>query len=380
MKTYRLIATATFGLESVVRRELFLLGYKDTTVQNGKVYFTGNASDIAKCNLWLRSSDRVLLEVGQFKATTFDQLYEHVRNLTWQEYLEKDSKILVDASSVKSTLFSLKDIQKISKKAIIDKLMFSFKTDYLPESGNRYRIKVAILKDLVSVTLDTSGTGLHKRGYRIDSVEAPMKETLAAALIQLSFWNTDRVLYDVFCGSGTIPIEAAMIGRNIAPGIQRDFDFKYWEKIVPKNVWKKEIKEAYQAIKYEEDFVIYASDISAKNIEIAKRNAEEAGVEDLIQFSVSDFKEVPLQDNYSVLISNPPYGERLMTEEEVVHLTKDMKKKFGTLSTWSLYFLTSLTNFEKIYGKQSDKRRKLYNGRIETWFYQYYGKRPQRKQ
>ena len=376
MATYNLIATATFGLEAVVKRELEQLGYDNLSVENGKVSFRGTPVDIVRTNLWLRSADRVLLEVGSFTAVTFDQLYDQIRRLPWQDFVPEDGTVLVDASSVKSKLFSLRDIQKISKKAISDKLMWAFKSDWLQEGGPRYRVKVSILNNNVSVTLDTSGEGLHKRGYRVESVEAPLKETLAAALIQLSYWDKTRVLFDVFCGSGTIPIEAAMIGRNIAPGLNRDFDSKHWDKFIPQAIWKEETKAAFQAMDYDAPLQIYASDISEENLEKAKENAIEAGVDDAIQFTLADFKDVDYSMEYGVLISNPPYGERLLDETAIISLTKTMRQVFHPLSTWSIYLLTSFETFEQVYQKPSNRRRKLYNGRLETWFYQYYGPRP----
>lgn len=376
MSTYQLIATATFGLEAVVRRELEQLGYENTSVSNGKVLFTGTTRDIAKTNLWLRTADRVLLQVRSFHATTFDQLYDHIMQIKWQEFVPKNGTVIVNASSVKSKLYSLRDIQKIGKKAISDKLMFAYKTTWLQETGPTYDVKITILKDKVSVTLDTSGDGLHKRGYRVESVEAPLKETLAAALIQLSYWSDDRVLYDVFCGSGTIPIEAAMMGRNIAPGLNRDFASKHWTNFISEEIWKEEVRAAYQAMDFDKELQILASDISEENVKKAMENAEEAGVDDCIQFEVADFKARTYDHDYGVLISNPPYGERLMEEQEIIQLTKDMKTTFQPLTTWSLYFLTSFDGFEQQFGKRTDRRRKLYNGRLETWYYQYYGPRP----
>jgi putative N6-adenine-specific DNA methylase len=376
MTTHTLIATATFGLESVVQRELIQLGYQDAQIDHNRVRFSGTVQDIARCNLWLRSADRLLLEVGEFPARTFDELYDAIRRLRWQDYIDASGKLLIDANSVKSKLFSLRDIQKIAHKAVADKLMFIHKTNWLKEDGARYRIKVGILKDQVSVTLDTSGEGLHKRGYRVETVEAPMKETLAAAIVQLSYWTKDRPLYDVFCGSGTMPIEAAMIGRNIAPGLARDFDSKHWHHLIPEAIWKDEARAAYQAIDYDVTLTIHASDLSEENLNAAKENAIEAGVDDAIHFEHADFRDVSYDDPYGVLISNPPYGERLMDEADVIALTRDMRQVFAPLSTWSIYLLTSLSSFEQTYGTHADKRRKLYNGRIETWLYQYHGPRP----
>lgn len=375
MKSLTLLATATFGLESIVKRELEHLGYEILSVDNGRVTFSGTYEDIVRTNLWLRTADRVLWVVGEFTATTFDQLYDQTKRLSWPSIIPQNGSIIVNGKSIKSKLFSISDCQRIVKKAIVDKIMFAHKVHWLPEDGSTYSVQVSLLKDVATITLDTSGTGLHKRGYRIETVEAPLKETLASALIQLSYWNKNRVLYDPFCGSGTIPIEAAMIGRNIAPGLNRDFAFKHWD-IIPKDIVKAETKKAYQAIDYDSPIQIFASDISEENLNKAQENAIEAGVDDCITFQVSDMKDVSFDHDYGVVISNPPYGERLMEEATIIDLTKRMKQVFQRQSTYSHYFLTSFPKFEQFYGKKADRRRKLYNGRIEVWYYQYYGPRP----
>ncbi|MGS0973529.1 MAG: THUMP domain-containing class I SAM-dependent RNA methyltransferase [Candidatus Izemoplasmataceae bacterium] len=379
MKTYQCIATSSFGLEAVVKRELIDLNFEVIETENGKITFLADAAGIARANLWLRSADRVLLKVGEFKATTFDELFDQTTVLPWSDLISKDGNFIINGKSVKSTLSSVRNVQSITEKAIIKNLQSKYRIDYFSKSGDSYPILVSILKDQVTLTLDTSGDGLHKRGYRVETVEAPMKETLAAATIMLSFWEKDRVLYDVFCGSGTIPIEAAMIGRNIAPGLNRDFTSKHWDFIGTK-VWKEETKKAYLAIDHDVELNIHASDISEKNLEAAKENAIEAGVDDCINFTVSDYKDVDYQDNYAVLISNPPYGERLSEQDEVRVLYKNMGKLFKKLPTWSIYILTSYDDFEEVYGQKVSRRRKLYNGRIETWFYQYYGPRPPRNE
>ena len=375
MKEYTLIATTTFGLEAVCKRELIALGFEVLKTENGKVTFKSDARGIAKANLWLRTADRVLIVMGEFKALTFDQLFDQTKALPWQSIIPKNGKFVVNGKSVKSKLFSISDSQRIVKKAIVENLKSAYKVDWLEETGADYTVQVSLLKDVATITIDTSGVALHKRGYRIKSVEAPLKETLAAALILLSYWNKDRVLYDMFCGSGTIPIEAAMIGRNIAPGLARDFASKEWE-IIPKEVWKQVQKEAYQAIDYSSDITIYASDINERNLHIAKGNAIEAGVDDCIEFEVNDFADVEVKDDYGILISNPPYGERLSEQDKVKRLYRKLGKKLIPLKTWSTYYLTSYKEFEQAFGKQSDRKRKLYNGRIETWYYQYYGPRP----
>jgi putative N6-adenine-specific DNA methylase len=376
MKTYTLIATTTFGLEAVVKRELIDLGFKIIRTENGKVYFETDKNGIVKSNLWLRSADRVLLFIAEFKAFDFDQLFDQIYQIKWHDYIAKNGKVIVNAKSIKSKLFSVPNIQRISNKSIIESLKLGYQTQVIKEDGPTYDVLISFIKDKATVTLDTSGAGLHKRGYRIETVDAPMKETLAAAIIMLSFWEPGRILYDTFCGSGTIPIEAALMARNIAPGLNRDFASKHWD-FIGKEVWKEETKKAFLAINHDREVKIYASDISEKNLNAAIENAFEAGVDDCIEFTVSDFKEVDLKEDYGVIISNPPYGERLMEQDEAFQLYKDLGAKLRNTSTHSIYILTSFTDFEKAYGKQANKRRKLYNGRIETWYYQYYGPKPE---
>lgn len=375
MNMYTCIATSSFGLEAVVKRELISLGFTITDTENGKVTFESDARGIVKANLWLRSADRVLLKMAEFQAKTFDELFDQTNAIPWYEYISKDGNFVVSGKTVKSQLSSVRNVQKITEKAIIKSLQSKYRVDYFSKSKEDYPILVSILKDKVTLTLDTSGDGLHKRGYRVETVEAPMKETLAAAIIQLSFWDHTRPLYDVFCGSGTIPIEAAMIGRNIAPGLSRDFTSKHFS-FIGEDLWKEETKKAYLAIDHDIELSIYASDISSENLHAAMENAIEAGVDDCINFQNADYKDVSYDRSYGVLISNPPYGERLSEQEEVKKLYKEMGRLFGKLDTWSIYILTSFDDFEEVYGHKVSRRRKLYNGRIETWFYQYYGPRP----
>ena len=376
MKKVELIATATFGLEAVVKNEVKKLGYKILSIEDGKITFESDLAGIARANLWLRSADRVLLKVGEFKALSFEELFENTKALPWDDLITEDGKFTVNGKSIKSQLFSISDCQAIVKKAVVEKMKDKYKIDWFEETGAEYTIQVSLLKDIATLTIDTSGQGLHKRGYRKNSVEAPIKETLAAAMIQLSYWNKERVLYDVLCGSGTIPIEAALIGKNIAPGINRDFVSRYWP-MIGKDIWEKEVAEAKQAIN-DHHVVIYASDIDPNSIAIAKENAKLAGVEDYIEFSVSDFKKINYNEPYGILITNPPYGERLEDEDKAKSLTRDMGKVFNKLDTWSKYIITSVGGFESIYGKKADKERKLFNGTIKVRFYQYYGPRPPR--
>lgn len=378
MEEIELIATSTFGLEAVVKREVLKLGYEDIKVENGKVIFKGNEKAIPKANIWLRTADRVLLKMGEFKATSFDELFEKTKTLPWEEWITEDGEFTVVGKAVDSQLMSVPDSQAIVKKAIVEKLKTKYNVEWFKETGPKFTIQVSILKDIVTLTIDTSGEGLHKRGYRLNSVEAPIKQTLAAALVQLSFWNNDRVLVDPFCGSGTIPIEAAMIGKNIAPGIQRTFASEEWPR-VKKEYWKDERIFAKEAINQDLELDIIASDRDGKAIENARKNAFEIGVDDCIDFKVSDVLDLKLNEEYGVIISNPPYGERIGEKKEIEKLYEQIGKRFKDLDTWSIYLLTSNTEFEKFYGSKSDRKRKLYNGRIRVDYYQYYGPRPPRK-
>lgn len=378
MGQIELIATSTFGLESVVKREVLKLGYEDIKVENGKVNFKADEKAIPKSNIWLRTADRVLLKMGEFKATTFEELFEKTKDLPWEDWITEDGEFTVVGKAVDSKLMSVPDCQAIVKKAVVEKLRTKYNVDWFKETGAKFTIQVSILKDIATLTIDTSGEGLHKRGYRLDSVEAPIKETLAAALVQLSFWNHERILIDPFCGSGTIPIEAAMIGKNIAPGIQRNFASENWPR-VKEEYWKEERISARKAILQDRELNIVATDIDENAIEIAKENAFEIGVDDCIEFNTKDVLDLNIKEEYGVIISNPPYGERIGEKKEVEKLYREMGKKFNKLNTWSIYILTSNTEFEKLYGKKASRRRKLYNGRIRVDYYQYYGPRPLKK-
>jgi len=372
MNNIKLVATTTFGLEAVVKRELISLGFEIDQVENGKVTFISDIQGIAKANLWLRSAERVLVKIGEFRALTFDELFDKVSNLPWEDWIKVNGSFPVNGKSVKSKLFSISDCQRITKKAIASRLESVYNSK-LAEDGPLYTIEVSILKDVATLTIDTSGVGLHKRGYRKIDVEAPIKETLAAALIQLSFWNKDRILYDSFCGSGTIPIEAAMIARNIAPGINRQFASEEWF-----DIYKAERKLARSKITTPK-LNIYASDINEKAVESAKLNAKQAGVFDDINFSTDDFLNIEYKD-YGVIISNPPYGERLKGKSiyDIKDLYRNMGKLFNQLETVSKYIITSFEGFENLYEKKADRVRKLYNGRIKVRFYQYYGPKPKK--
>lgn len=375
MKEVELIATAAAGVESAVKSEVLKLGFKDVTVENGKIMFKGDIPSIPKSNLWLRCADRVLLKIGEFEALTFEDLFEKTKALPWDEWISRDGKFTVLGKSVKSKLFSISDSQAIVKKAVVEKLKSKYNVDWFEETGPEYTIQVSLLKDIATLTIDTSGIALHKRGYREKNVEAPIKETLASAMIMISYWNKSKVLLDCFCGSGTIPIEAALIARNIAPGLNRSFASEEWP-VIGKDIWKQERVKALQEIDQAVKLKIYGSDINPEAVELAKENAFEAGVDDCIEFFTSDFKDVSIKEDYGVIICNPPYGERLSEKKEVEKLSKDMGKIFSKYNTWSKYIITSSEEFEMFYGKKADKKRKFYNGNIKVDYYQFFGPKP----
>ncbi len=375
----QLIATTTFGLEAVVKRECQALGFENIRTYDGKVEFTGTEADIVKANLWLRCAGRVWVKMGTFTAVTFTELFDQTKALPWADWIPEDGKFTVVGKSVKSTLFSVSNCQAIVKKAVVEKLKQTYKTDWFDETGASYTIQVGILKDVVTLAIDTSGSGLHMRGYRANALDAPLKETLASAMIQLSYWRKDRILLDPFCGSGTIPIEAAMIARNIAPGIHRKFASEDWERI-GKDLWKQARMEAYQAIDYDAMPQIYGSDIDPAAIELAKANAEKAGVDDCITFTVCPCQEITLPGKYGVMITNPPYGERLGELKEVENMYRALGGIMKEDTTWSTYLITSMEYFESLFGRKADRKRKLFNGRIKTDYYQFEGPRPPRKQ
>ncbi|MGD7045392.1 THUMP domain-containing class I SAM-dependent RNA methyltransferase [Jeotgalibacillus proteolyticus] len=379
MTTYKLIATAAMGLEAVVAKEVQNLGYK-TTVENGKIMYEGDEEAIVRSNLWLRTADRVKIVMGEFKVYSFDQLFEQTKALPWDQLLPVDAAFPVSGKSIKSQLYSVPDCQAIVKKAIVEKLKSSYKRmSFLDESGPSYKIEIAIRNDVATLTIDTSGAGLHKRGYRVGQGEAPLKETMAAALVQLTNWRPDRPFHDPFCGSGTIAIEAALIGQNIAPGFNRDFISEEWP-IIPKDLWDKVRLEAESQANYDQPLEIYATDIDHSMVEIAKENAIEAGLGDLIQFKQMQVKDFTASRDYGVIVGNPPYGERIGEEEAVETMYREMGEAFEKYPTWSKYIITSHPSFENLYGKPATKKRKLFNGFIRTDYYQYWGTRPPRKE
>lgn len=375
-----LIATATFGLEAVVKREIEALGYKIIRSEDAKITYMGDERAIARSNLWLRSADRVLLKMGEFKALEFEDLFQQTKAVAWEDIIPADGKFTVTGTSVKSKLHSVPACQSIVKKAIVERLGSFYCIDRFEETGAEYTVKVTILKDRVTLTIDTSGTGLHKRGYRVCDVAAPIKETLAAAMVQLSFWKAGRLLVDPCCGSGTIPIEAAMIGRNIAPGLNRKFASQEWD-IVPPEIWKEERKAAFEAIDYDADIRIEASDISGRAVEAAIENAAEAGVDDCVDFKKMDMARLTAEEEGGIVITNPPYGERIGEKKQIEAIYSAYNEFYRKNPTWSLFMVTTDKEVEnKIFGRPADRRRKLYNGRLEVCYYQFHGQKPGRKQ
>ena len=372
---YQLLAVCPMGLEAVVAKEVQELGY-ETTVENGRIFFEGDESAIVKCNLWLRTADRIKIVVGQFKATTFDELFEKTKALPWETIVEQDGNFPVQGRSVKSTLFSVPDCQAIVKKAIVERLRRAYQErGWLNETGAKYPVEVSILKDNALLTIDTSGSGLNKRGYRLAQGEAPIKETLAASLIRLANWTGDTPLIDPFCGSGTIAIEACLIAQNIAPGFNRDFVSEKWD-MMPDNLYDEMRDEADQQANYDRKLEIYASDIDPEMIDIARRNAEEVGLADIIQFSVKDVNILTIDTEEPLaLIGNPPYGERIGDRDEVEVMYRYIGELMQQHPHLSTYILTSSTEFEHLVNQKATKRRKLFNGYIECTYYQYWGKR-----
>lgn len=377
---YNLIATAAAGIEALVGKELRNLGI-DCQVENGRARFKGNLETIATANLWLRTADRVKIIVGEFDAFTFDELFEKVKAIAWEDYLPMDAEFPVAGRSIKSKLYSVPDCQSITKKAIVERLREVYHRPArvpLPETGALFQLEVALLKDHVVLTLDTTGPSLFKRGYRLEKGGAPLKENMAAALVMLTNWRKDRPFYDPVCGSGTLCIEAALIGHNIAPGFNRDFACEAWDWF-DAAVFDKVRSVADEAADYDIELDIAGSDINGRMIEIAQANAEEIGLGDSIQFKQQAVKDFKTEKEYGVIVANPPYGERLCEEEQVRVLYREMGEVFRPLKTWSKYILTSDLAFEEFYGAKATKKRKLYNGAIRTDLFQYWGERPPRK-
>ena len=368
-----LIATCAFGLESAVSAELKALGYTDINTSNGQISFSADTGAIPRCNLWLRSADRLLIRVGSFSALTFDELFEQTKALPWTDYLPEDACFPVAGKSIKSKLFSVSDCQAIVKKAVVEKMKSRYPVKWFAENGPLFKIEVALLNDTATLTIDTSGAGLHKRGYRTLSHPAPLKETLAAALVYFSRWKPDRALADPFGGSGTIAIEAALRGRNIAPGLKRSFAAENWS-LIPKSLWKNAREEALDLIDHRQPLGIYYYDIDPNAVSMAKVHAAQAGLREGIIFEKRSLQDLNSRYQYGYLITNPPYGERL--DQETVQLYKQLPRALSRLNTWSHYILTSYPKLENILNRKADKKRKLYNGRILCNYYQFFGPKP----
>ncbi len=375
---YNLIATAAFGVESVVKRELSWLGVTESRAENGKIYFTGDESVLCRANLWLRCADRVYINMGQFQAVTFEDLFQGTKAIAWEGLLGEHGAFPVSGKSVKSALHSVPDCQKIVKKAIAERLRSVYGREWMDETGPEYKIEVALLNDQVTLTVDTSGAGLHKRGYRDKAGEAPLKETLACAMLYISRWKGERVLLDPLCGSGTIPIEAAMMAMHMAPGLHRSFAFESWPQ-VPQELWNGIKAQAEQEINRELPVRIYGSDIDYFALKLAQEHAEKAGVADKIHFQKLDFEKTSSRYKYGFIITNPPYGERLSRPGQVEQLYQRMGAHFARFDTWSYYIITSYEGFERCFGRKADKKRKLYNGMLKCNYFQYFGPRPPKK-
>jgi putative N6-adenine-specific DNA methylase len=375
MPSVNLLATCTFGLESVVADELRALGYDDLRVERGRVGFTAPDSAICRANMWLRCADRVLLVMGEFTARTFDELFDQTTVLPWEEWLPEDALFPVEGKSVQSQLSSVPACQSITKKAIVEAMTRAYGRSRFEESGQRYRIQVALLRDKVTLTLDTSGEGLHRRGYRDQSAPAPLRETLAAAMVRLSHWQPEYILADPCCGSGTIPIEAAMMGRNIAPGTLRSFDAFRWDTL-PRKLWSDALEEADDLAQPARRLRIWGADISAEAIELSAHHAVRAGVGDALELTARPLAEFKTHHKYGYLIANPPYGERLGSQREAEALYREMGDVFRGLREWSWAVLTPHEGFEALARFEATHRRKLYNGAMRCWLYQHFGPRP----
>lgn len=377
MERFELIAPCHFGLEAVLKREILDLGYEISQVEDGRVTFYGDAEAVCRANVFLRTAERILIKAGSFKAVTFDELFEKTKQIPWEHYIPRDGKFWVTkAASVKSKLFSPSDIQSIMKKAMVERLKSCYHISWFEESGASYPVRVFLMKDIVTVGIDTSGVSLHKRGYRQLSSKAPITETLAAALIMLTPWKKDRILVDPFCGSGTFPIEAAMMAANIAPGMNRSFTAEEWTNLIPKKEWYDAVNEANDLIQDDVEVDIQGYDIDPDVVRAARKNAEDAGVDHMIHFQQRAVQDLRHLKKYGFIITNPPYGERLEEKKELPKLYSDFGESFRTLDSWSAYMITSYEDAERYFGRKADKNRKIYNGMLKTYFYQFMGPRP----
>lgn len=377
MHTYELVAPCHFGLEAVLKKEIQNLGYNVLQVEDGKITFEGDSEAICRANVFLRTAERVLLKIGKFHASSYDELFEGVRELPWEVYLPKNGKFWVTkASSVKSKLYSPSDIQRIVKKAVVEKMKEYYDIEWFKETGAPYPIRVFLMKDEVLVTLDTSGDSLHKRGYRTMAGIAPLSETLAAALIKLTPWNGSRIFVDPFCGSGTFPIEAAMMAANIAPGANRDFTAQEWENLTPRKLWYKAVDEARELVDLSVQTDIQGYDIDGAVVKVARENAKRAGVDHLIHFQQRSIEQLHHPKKYGFLFANPPYGERMEEKERLPILYRQIEEAYAGLDSWSMYLITGYEDAQRDIGLKADKNRKIYNGMLKTYFYQFMGPKP----
>ena len=380
MRTFDLLVPCHFGLEAVLKREIYDLGYEITKVEDGRVTFEGDEEAVCRANIFLRTAERVMIQVGRFKATTFEELFQGIRNLPWEEYIPEDGKFWVKkASSINSKLFSPSDIQSIAKKAMVERMKQKYHKEWFKEDGAAYPVRIFLLKDEVTVALDTSGDSLHKRGYRTMTSKAPLTETLAASLIMLTPWRKDRILVDPFCGSGTFPIEAAMIAANIAPGMNRDFTAEDWTNMIDRKLWYECVKEAEDMIDTTVKVDIQGYDIDGDVIKAARENAKRAGVEHMIHFQQRAVADLSHPKKYGFIITNPPYGERLEDKADLPALYTQIGQAYQRLDSWSMFLITSYTDTEKYIGRKADKNRKIYNGMLKTYFYQFLGPKPPKK-
>ena len=380
MKTYELVVPCHFGLEAVLKREIYDLGYEIERVEDGRVTFLGDEEAICRANIFLRTAERVLIQVGRFCATTFEELFQGIKALPWEEYIPSDGKFWVKkASSIKSKLFSPSDIQSIVKKAMVERLKREYHTDWFKEDGAPYPVRIFLLKDEVTVTLDTSGDSLHKRGYRTMTSKAPLTETLAAALLLLTPWKPDRILVDPFCGSGTFPIEAAMIAANMAPGMNREFTAEQWTNLIDRKLWYECVREAQDMVEENVTVDIQGYDIDGDVVKAARENAKRAGVEHLIHFQQRPVAQLRHPKKYGFIVTNPPYGERLEDKADLPELYGQIGEAYRSLDSWSMYLITSYEDTERYIGRKADKNRKIYNGMLKTYFYQFMGPKPPRR-
>ena len=380
MKTFELLVPCHFGLEAVLKKEIYDLGYEISKVEDGRITFLGDAEAICRANIFLRTAERVLIQVGRFKATTFEELFQGIKAIPWEEYVPEDGKFWVKkASSINSKLFSPSDIQSIAKKAMVERMKTKYKKEWFEEDGAHYPVRIFLLKDEVTVAIDTSGDSLHKRGYRTMTSKAPLTETLAAALILLTPWRKDRILVDPFCGSGTFPIEAAMIAANIAPGMNREFTAENWTNLIDRKLWYECVQEAEDMIDTSVEVDIQGYDIDGEVIKAARENAKRAGVDHMIHFQQRAVADLRHPKKYGFIITNPPYGERLEEKADLPELYSQIGSAYANLDAWSMFLITSYEDTERYIGRKADKNRKIYNGMLKTYFYQFMGPKPPKR-